>query len=66
LCGIVNILQSAVLVCKLLTVGSLNSSTLHVGTGSLFKQICVCKCQPGYSVTDCWVFLRWSVQWSSI
>lgn len=48
-----NILHS-VPVGELLAIRSINSSTLPMGTGSLFKLLHACKCQPGYSATDCW------------
>lgn len=52
-CLFLNILHS-VLVGELLANSNINSSTLHMGTGSLFKLLHACKCQPGCSVTDCW------------
>lgn len=52
-CLFLNILHS-VLAGELLANSSINSSTLHMGTGSLFKLLHACKCQPGYYVTDCW------------
>lgn len=59
--GIFNVLQIAVSGCRQLVICSLNSSTLHMGIRSLFKQLCVCRCQAGYSYISGLSFMECSV-----